>query len=167
MERELLKKFERELLKPIEGVPKRFGEVLDYSLEGGKRIRPLLVLASYQCCGGENPERVIPASCAIEYMHTASLLLDDLPCMDNSSLRRNKPAVHSKYGEVRAILAGMYFVNSAYKLLSQQETGSKLAELLSSADRALYQAKHLGRNHAVVDAKPLLPSGTPAAVAVR
>lgn len=133
MKNYFLQKFERELLKPIDRIPERFREVLKYSLDGGKRYRPLLVLASYKSCSGENTKRVIPIACSIEYVHTASLLLDDLPCMDNSPTRRNKPSVYSKYGEARAILAGIHILNLAYNLLSQQEQGKKLTEILSCA----------------------------------
>ncbi len=129
---EFIQTFERELHKPIRETSEKFREVLQYSLDDGKRYRPLLVFASYKSSGGEKLEKVIPVSCAIEYVHTASLLLDDLPCMDNSQTRRNKPSVHLKYGEARTILAGIYFLNLAYNLLSKQEQGKKLIEILSS-----------------------------------
>ena len=77
-----------------------------YSLSaGGKRIRPVLTLAFCEMCGGK-PEKALDAACAIEYMHTYSLIHDDLPCMDDDDLRRGKPSCHKAFGEATALLAG-------------------------------------------------------------
>ena len=77
-----------------------------YSLKaGGKRIRPILVLAFCEMCGGE-PKKALDAACAVEYMHTYSLIHDDLPCMDNDDMRRGKPSCHASFGEATALLAG-------------------------------------------------------------
>lgn len=79
---------------------------MDYSLmAGGKRIRPILVLEFCRMSGG-NPEKALPVACAIEMIHTYSLIHDDLPCMDNDDLRRGKPTNHKIYGECIATLAG-------------------------------------------------------------
>lgn len=81
-------------------------EVMRYSLlAGGKRIRPVLTLAFCEAAGGE-PEPALDFACAIEMLHTYSLIHDDLPCMDNDDLRRGKPTCHVKYGETAAVLAG-------------------------------------------------------------
>jgi geranylgeranyl diphosphate synthase type II len=72
---------------------------------GGKRIRPALVMEFCRVCGGE-PETALPVACAIEMMHTFSLIHDDLPCMDNDDMRRGKPSCHKAYGEAAALLAG-------------------------------------------------------------
>lgn len=72
---------------------------------GGKRIRPALVMEFCRVCGGE-PETALPAACAIEMMHTFSLIHDDLPCMDNDDVRRGKPSCHKAFGEAAALLAG-------------------------------------------------------------
>lgn len=81
-------------------------EAMRYSLlAGGKRIRPLLVLEFCRIAGG-NVEKVLPVACAIEMLHTYSLIHDDLPCMDNDELRRGKPTNHMVYGECTATLAG-------------------------------------------------------------
>ena len=81
-------------------------EAMRYSLlAGGKRIRPLLVLEFCRIAGG-NIEKAIPVACAIEMLHTYSLIHDDLPCMDNDELRRGKPTNHMVYGECTATLAG-------------------------------------------------------------
>ncbi len=72
---------------------------------GGKRLRPALVMEFCRVCGGE-PETALPVACAIEMMHTFSLIHDDLPCMDNDDLRRGKPSCHKAFGEANALLAG-------------------------------------------------------------
>ena len=81
-------------------------EAMRYSLlAGGKRIRPLLVLEFCRIAGG-NVEKALPVACAVEMLHTYSLIHDDLPCMDNDDLRRGKPTNHMVYGECTATLAG-------------------------------------------------------------
>ena len=81
-------------------------EAMRYSLlAGGKRIRPLLVLEFCRIAGGD-VEKALPVACAIEMLHTYSLIHDDLPCMDNDELRRGKPTNHMVYGECTATLAG-------------------------------------------------------------
>lgn len=72
---------------------------------GGKRIRPALVMEFCRVCGGE-PETALPVACAIEMMHTFSLIHDDLPCMDDDDMRRGKPSCHKAFGEATALLAG-------------------------------------------------------------
>lgn len=77
-----------------------------YSLAaGGKRVRPVLVLSFCEMCGGK-AENAVDAACALEYMHTFSLIHDDLPCMDNDDLRRGKPSCHKAFDEATALLAG-------------------------------------------------------------
>ena len=81
-------------------------EAMRYSLlAGGKRIRPMLVLEFCRIAGG-NMEKAMPVACGIEMLHTYSLIHDDLPCMDNDTLRRGKPTNHVVYGECTAVLAG-------------------------------------------------------------
>lgn len=81
-------------------------EAVDYSLTaGGKRIRPVLTLAVCRACGGD-PEKALPVACAVELLHTYSLIHDDLPCMDDDELRRGRPTCHVVYGECTAVLAG-------------------------------------------------------------
>ena len=81
-------------------------EAMRYSLlAGGKRIRPLLVLEFCRIAGGD-VEKALPVACAVEMLHTYSLIHDDLPCMDNDELRRGKPTNHMVYGECTATLAG-------------------------------------------------------------
>ena len=90
-------------------------ESMRYSLLlGGKRIRPVLTLAFCRLCGGE-PERALPFACAVEMIHTYSLIHDDLPCMDDDDLRRGKPANHKVFGEAMALLAGDGLLTKAFE----------------------------------------------------
>jgi geranylgeranyl diphosphate synthase type II len=75
------------------------------SLPGGKRLRPFLCVTAAEVCGGR-PERVMPTACALEVLHTYSLVHDDLPAMDDDDLRRGRPTNHKVFGEGLAILAG-------------------------------------------------------------
>lgn len=92
-------------------------ESMDYSLTaGGKRLRPTLVLEFCRICGGD-VEAALPVACAVEMLHTYSLIHDDLPCMDNDDLRRGKPTNHKVYGETLAVLAGDALQPEAYRLI--------------------------------------------------
>lgn len=98
--------------------PKILYDSMIYSLSaGGKRIRPVLCLASYEACGGKS-EDVIPYASALEFIHTYSLIHDDLPAMDNDDLRRGKPTNHKVFGEGMAILAGDGLLTEAFYMLS-------------------------------------------------
>ena len=92
-------------------------EVMEYSLmAGGKRIRPVLVLEFCRAAGGQ-PEAALPAACAVEMLHTYSLIHDDLPCMDDDDLRRGRPTSHVKFGEWKALLAGDALQAEALRIL--------------------------------------------------
>ena len=94
---------------------------MDYSLmAGGKRIRPILVLEFCRLCGGDT-EKALPVACAIEMIHTYSLIHDDLPCMDNDDLRRGKPTNHKVYGECIATLAGDALQAEAFRTILTTE----------------------------------------------
>src|SRR4051812_50033065 len=86
-------------------------------LDGGKRLRPLLVLGAAESVGG-NPEAALRAACAVELIHAYSLVHDDMPCMDNDVLRRGKPTVHVKFGQAQALLAGDALQALAFELLA-------------------------------------------------
>ena len=86
-------------------------------LGGGKRLRPLLVLLASEACGGQAVE-ALPAACAIEMVHTYSLIHDDLPSMDDDDLRRGQPSCHKKFGEANAILAGDALLTQAFEVLA-------------------------------------------------
>ena len=85
---------------------------------GGKRLRPILMMNTCKMCGGDVNE-VIPFACALEMIHTYSLIHDDLPAMDNDDLRRGMPTSHIKFGEATAILAGDALLNKAFEVVSQ------------------------------------------------
>lgn len=93
-------------------------QAMQYSLlAGGKRVRPLLLLAATEAVGG-NVSQAYPAACAIECVHTYSLIHDDLPAMDNDALRRGKPTNHIVFGEATAILAGDALLTHAFYVLA-------------------------------------------------
>jgi geranylgeranyl pyrophosphate synthase len=112
---------------PGRGVPEALREAMRYSLlAGGKRLRPLLVLAAAEACGeqlGLAPDDAdalaLPAAAAIELIHTYSLVHDDLPSMDNDTLRRGRPTSHVVHGEALAILAGDALLTEAFALLAE------------------------------------------------
>jgi len=94
-------------------------EAMRYSIfAGGKRLRPVLMLAVCEMCDGDIDE-VIPFACAMEMIHTYSLIHDDLPAMDNDELRRGMPTSHVKFGEATAILAGDALLNKAFETVSE------------------------------------------------
>ena len=107
-------------------------------LDGGKRLRPLLVLAACEAVGG-NAVAALRAACAVELIHAYSLVHDDMPCMDNDVLRRGKPTVHVKFGEAQALLAGDALQALAFELLTPQDgsvdaaTQAKLCRMLARA----------------------------------
>ena len=99
----------------------RILEAMTYSLmAGGKRIRPVLCLAATETAGGD-PEDALPAACALEMIHTYSLIHDDLPAMDDDALRRGKPTCHMAFDEATAILAGDALLTLAFQTLSSIE----------------------------------------------
>ena len=100
--------------------PVLLGDAMRYAvLDGGKRLRPLLVLAASEAVGG-NQAAALRAACATELIHAYSLVHDDLPCMDNDVLRRGKPTVHVKFGEADALLAGDALQALAFELLTPE-----------------------------------------------
>ena len=106
------------LLSRLGDIPERLKEAMCYSLQaGGKRIRPVLLLAACEMAG-ESCESAIPYACALEMIHTYSLIHDDLPAMDNDDLRRGKPTNHRVFGEDMAILAGDGLLNAAAELMA-------------------------------------------------
>ncbi len=122
---EYLKKVEKGLydIFPSEMLPQ--GEVIkaaEYSLSaGGKRIRPVLVLAFCEMCGGD-PDNALDVAHALEYMHTYSLIHDDLPCMDNDDIRRGKPSCHKAFGEATALLAGDALAILPFEAIARSRT---------------------------------------------
>jgi geranylgeranyl pyrophosphate synthase len=118
--------FEPELataLPPEDAWPETIHRAMRYSLlAGGKRIRPLLVLAAGDAVGGSRAE-LLPLACAVEMIHTYSLVHDDLPAMDDDDLRRGRPTSHKVFGEAIAILAGDALLTRAFELLASVPLG--------------------------------------------
>ena len=109
-------------------------------LAGGKRIRPILVLEFCRICGG-NVETVLPFACAVEMVHTYSLIHDDLPCMDNDDLRRGRPSNHKVFGEDIALLAGDALLTFAFEtMLSPEAVGAVGAQRAAAAAGILASA---------------------------
>ena len=101
-------------------LPAILREAMAYSLEaGGKRLRPVLLLAACELKGGD-AEKALPFACALEMIHTYSLIHDDLPAMDNDDLRRGRPTNHKVFGESVAILAGDGLLNAAMELMLEE-----------------------------------------------
>jgi geranylgeranyl diphosphate synthase type II len=107
------------MLESLGNMPERLLDAMRYSLEaGGKRLRPVMLLAACDMAGGDT-KTAVPFACAIEMIHTYSLIHDDLPAMDNDDLRRGKPTNHKVFGEGMAVLAGDGLLNSAAELMAR------------------------------------------------
>ena len=119
--------------------PAGLGDAMRYSvLDGGKRLRPLLVMAACEAVNG-NPVAALRSACAVELIHAYSLVHDDMPCMDNDVLRRGKPTVHVRFGEASALLAGDALQALAFELLTVDDdsvaaaTQARLCRMLAKA----------------------------------
>lgn len=131
-------KVESELNKIIEkhAAPPILKEAMNYSLSaGGKRIRPCLMLEFYRVLG-KNPDEILNFACAVEMIHTYSLIHDDLPCMDDDDMRRGKPSNHKVFGEANALLAGDALLTLAF------ETAADVDKNIN-ANRAIKAIKHI------------------------
>jgi len=118
--RETVERALRRFLPPAENTPASVLEPMAYSLfAGGKRIRPVLVVLACRACGGSDDE-ALPAACAVEMVHTYSLVHDDLPAMDDDDLRRGQPTSHVKFGEASAILAGDALLTHAFSVIARE-----------------------------------------------
>jgi geranylgeranyl diphosphate synthase type II len=119
-----------------DGCPPELGEAIRYALLApGKRLRPRLVLLAAEACGGAVDE-ALPAACAVEMIHTYSLVHDDLPAMDDDDLRRGRPTCHKVFGEALAILVGDALLARAFEIMATDE---------KPADRAARCCAALGR----------------------
>ncbi|MES2945489.1 MAG: farnesyl diphosphate synthase [Pseudomonadota bacterium] len=119
--------------------PAGLGDAMRYAvLDGGKRLRPLLVMAACEAVGG-NPQAALRSACAVELIHAYSLVHDDMPCMDNDVLRRGKPTVHIKFGQAQALLAGDALQALAFEILTPDDasvdaaTQARLCRMLAQA----------------------------------
>ena len=123
--------------------PAGLGQAMRYGvLDGGKRLRPLLVLAAAQAVGGLRPA-ALRAACAVELIHAYSLVHDDMPCMDNDVLRRGKPTVHVRFGQAQAMLAGDAMQALAFELLTPLDD----AELAPALQARLVAVLARGAGH--------------------
>jgi len=114
-------------LPGIDLLPARLHQAMRYSVfAGGKRLRPVLAIAACEAVGGV-AERVLHAACALEMIHTYSLIHDDLPAMDDDDFRRGRPTNHKVFGEANAILAGDALLTEAFRLLADPEANRGVA----------------------------------------
>lgn len=120
-------------------------EAMEYSLlAGGKRIRPVLTLETCRLCGGE-AEAALPFACAVEMVHTYSLIHDDLPAMDNDQMRRGQPTNHVVYGETAAILAGDALLTAAFEHLTRADLpAQRVVQAVACLSRAAGSAGMVG-----------------------
>lgn len=146
-------------LPPSDRFPVRLHSAMRHSLfSGGKRLRSILVLAAAEACGGRSA-MVMPAACALECIHTYSLIHDDLPAMDNDDLRRGEPTCHKVYGEAAAILAGDALLTLAFELMTKVKLPTKakktecLSESIAILARAAGQAGMVGGQMADLEAE--------------
>ena len=117
--------------------PRIIHEAMRYSvLNGGKRIRPIILLEAARVCG-VNIKKALPAACAIEFVHSYSLIHDDLPSMDNADFRRGKPSCHVKYGEALAILAGDSLLTLAFNMISRGRDSSRTGRIIYEVSKAI------------------------------
>ncbi len=125
-----------ERLLPVEDGPAAtVARAMRYAvLGGGKRLRPVLAMASFEACGGAADD-ALEAAAAMELIHTYSLVHDDLPAMDDDDLRRGRPTVHRVFGEAAAILAGDALLTLAFEILSMHPPGDALATRRAEALR--------------------------------
>ena len=134
-------------------------EAMRYSLlAGGKRIRPVLALATASALG-ERPAQVLPLAAALELIHTYSLIHDDLPAMDDDDLRRGRPTCHVKYGEDVAILAGDGLYAEAFRHLLHEQPGEPSKVLAAAAELATATGVNGMVGGQYIDVKGLAPDG--------
>jgi len=128
-------------LPALDQYPPGLMDAMRYSVfAGGKRLRPTLMLAAAESVGGDS-EPVLPAACAIECIHTYSMIHDDLPAMDDDDYRRGKPTNHIIYGEAIAILAGDALLTHAFEILSSPDLTERFsAEVLLQVSRCMATA---------------------------
>jgi len=113
-------------------VPNRLWQAMRYSLlAGGKRVRPTLLLACFELCGGGNQVHAMPAALAIDCLHTYSLIHDDLPCMDDDDLRRGQPTCHRQFDEATAVLAADALQSLSFALLTEVVASDTIKVALS------------------------------------
>ena len=124
-------------LPALSGELRGVGDMMRYSLSsGGKRVRPLLTLLFCEAAGGD-PAKALPFAAGVEFVHTYSLIHDDLPCMDNDDMRRGKPSAHKRFGEANALLSGDALLTHAFAAVSDGTKAGVSAENTVKAVREL------------------------------
>lgn len=139
-ERQRIDRALEELLPAEEAWPSELHRAMRYAvLAGGKRLRPILFRLGHRIAGG-NPDEVLAAACGVELIHTYSLVHDDLPAMDNDTLRRGKPTLHVVFGEALAILAGDALLTEGFRWLASYPAGERWAPLRAEVCRRIAEA---------------------------
>ena len=128
------------LVPSEETPPRKLHQAMRYSLlAGGKRLRPVLTIATGEACGADTDD-LMPAACAIEMIHTYSLIHDDLPAMDNDDLRRGRPTCHKAFDDATAVLAGDGLLTMAFEVLADSDThGDPAVRCALLCDPALHR----------------------------
>ena len=146
------------LLPPETEEPRTIHRAMRYSVfAGGKRIRPVLVLLGARAAGGDD-EPLLPAACAVEMVHTYSLIHDDLPAMDDADLRRGQPTSHKVFGEAHAILAGDALHTLAFEILGSFPDSHRAALLVQEVARACGTRGMVGGQAADLEAEGKPPA---------
>lgn len=138
---------ESALMRHLDGLPRspeRLRAAMSHALlGGGKRLRPACVLIGAAAVGGAEPS-ALPAACAVEMIHTYSLIHDDLPCMDDDDLRRGRPTVHRAFDEATAVLAGDALLTLSFQIVAEELPGDVSSKVASSLARACGPAGMVG-----------------------
>lgn len=143
------------------GVPATLREAMSYSLLApGKRLRPSLVVLACVACGGDE-SRAMPAACAIEMVHTYSLIHDDLPAMDDDDLRRGLPTCHKKYSEALAILAGDALLTLSFQVLAEGYPAKTAAVSIAELARGAGAVGMVGGQVSDLTAEGKIPGSRP------
>ncbi len=139
--RQLVEESLDKLLPGSNSYPPELMDAIRYSVfAGGKRLRPILMMAAAESVGGDHAI-TLPAACALEYIHTYSMIHDDLPAMDDDDYRRGKPTSHKVFGEAMAILAGDALLTHAFEVLNMPPLVDQVvSELLLQVQRRLARA---------------------------
>ncbi len=146
-------------LPEVGDCPVRLREAMEYSLmAGGKRLRPVLTLLASEACGG-TADDALPAACALEMVHTYSLIHDDLPAMDDDDLRRGRPTNHKQFGEALAILAGDALLTRAFELIARIRPADVAAACCADLAAAAGAAGMVGGQVADLEAEEIAPTG--------
>jgi geranylgeranyl diphosphate synthase type II len=128
------------LSPPACGAPEPLRKAMEYSLmAGGKRVRPVLLLSAGTAVGGKEKD-LLPFACAVEFVHTYSLIHDDLPAMDDDDFRRGRPTSHKVFGEGMAVLAGDALLTEAFRIMAESEAAA------ARPDRAVRAIADLARS---------------------